>query len=58
MWEVEYLTTQGDLMKMQFDTPVNTCSFLIPKYAKNSGGFLFHKVANYHKVREEALHVN
>ena len=51
VWEVDYVTMQGDILKMSFDTPVNTCSFLIPGYAKQMGG-MFKKVANFHKVTD------
>jgi hypothetical protein len=53
LWEIEYMTTQGDIFKMRMDTPVNTCSFLIPKFAKQQGGTLYYKIANFHKVKDK-----
>lgn len=54
LWHVNYLTHQGDVFPMIFDTEVNTCSFKIPKYARLMSGTLYRKVANYHKIKDKS----
>jgi len=51
LWIFYYITTQGDILKGEIETPKNTHPFKIPKLAREHSGYLYWRIGRYWKVR-------